>query len=1179
MAVPTAIRAGRAFVELFADDSMLVRTLRRAESQVMKFGNHLKTIGRRLMTLGLAASVPFAASVKSFAAFDDMMRAVKAAVGATEKEFDNLTAKAKTLGRTTSFTAVQVAAAMLELARAGFNPKNIDVAIAALLDLARATGTELALATEIAVNSMYSFELTATDMTRVCDVMVAAANGAAMTLEDLGYSMSYCAPIAKEYGITLEDTCKIIGALSNYGIKASQAGTTFRRILTNLADADIQKRLRGFGVEAVDVDTGKMREVSAVLRDLGRATERMPKDKKLTLFKELFGLWAIAGGAKLTVAQFDYLIEEIDKASGTAKRTAQEMDAGIGGSLRRLWAVIEGVAIAVGGALAPSLKQLTDWWRTALGGVVAYLDKHKEFVVETVKTITTIIGIGAALLTLGFGFLAVAKMIGFVAMSIAGIAGVILSVFGLIGGVLNTLRFAVGSFVAVLGGIISAIVSVVSVIVGVVQGVAAVFLTIGHVVVAVMAVVARVVFIAIALIVRNLFFLIRAVIAIVTFIVPILTTIIFTLVRVLITIITLILAALMPIITALLTAIAPLIATCITSFTLIAAAVAGAIMPIVTLITSSFIIVAAMITRAVAGIIASLLPPITAFFTMIAAAIGTVITTLILYIGLAVSFVCNIILLAVSVIASAFASLIALASIAIAGVIQIIAMFITYVLTAMAPISVVIATIIGSVLLMIFTIQTVLINLNRIVAVLYAVLNGLANIVTGCFDLILTLIIRFIALLLSPFIALFSWIISGLWNLVTQIGSILVTAIGNIVSSIRSAFTSAWNGIVTIFNNVFSILQAVLAGFGNFCLNVFNNIGIAIDWLRERFGTLCSYAIETYSAIVAALGRGDIEAVLGVLWATLKLIWVQGVTSLLSTWYWLIETLQTAWTVCVFKIAEILTIAWYGVQQFWTETVYTMMTLWTEFSNGIIAAWKQAERAIAHGIGWIMAKIEGIDPNDMANLINQDYNYQSQQREADKTRRLNEIDQNRNTKAASLQHDQDGVLANLKADFANAANARYPEHEAKIAAQEQELAQAKAAYWEAINRAKNPPPNPEGTEPESLTEKLNQKVTELSSGMDLGNKISVTGSFSAAAIQTMGMGSVMDRVAKATEKSEKHLEKIANKDTKTESKNDTKKKQEQNKIYEGDVPLIKELQQQTRFLRDISEKGSGQQFA
>jgi TP901 family phage tail tape measure protein len=192
---------------------------------------------------------------------------IKASVGANEKEFERLTEKAKLLGRTTSFTATQVAAAMLEFGRAGFDPDMIDVAIASLLSLARATGTDLPIATEIAVNSMYSFELGAGDMRRVCDVMVAAANGAAMTFADLGDSMSYCAPIAKEYGLTLEDTCKLIGALSNYGIKASQAGTTFRRILTNLADADIQKQLRSLGVAVVDMNTGKMRVVSAVLRD------------------------------------------------------------------------------------------------------------------------------------------------------------------------------------------------------------------------------------------------------------------------------------------------------------------------------------------------------------------------------------------------------------------------------------------------------------------------------------------------------------------------------------------------------------------------------------------------------------------------------------------------------------------------------------------------------------------------------------------------------------------------------------------------------------------------------------------------------------------------------------------------------------------------------------------------
>ncbi len=264
MATTSGIRAGRAFVELFADDTMLVRGLRRAEARIRKFGTKIQNIGRRLGTLGLAASIPFAISVKTFADFDDRMRAVKAAVSATGDEFDMLTAKAKRLGRTTSFSAVQVAESMLELARAGFSPTMIDDSIGAMLDLSRATGTNLAQATELAVNTMYSFELPASEMTRVCDVLVAAANGAAMTLEDLGFSMSYCAPIAKEYGLTLEETSKIIGSLSNYGIKASQAGTAFRRILTNFADDDIQRKLKQLGVSVIDIDTGKYQDSSSV---------------------------------------------------------------------------------------------------------------------------------------------------------------------------------------------------------------------------------------------------------------------------------------------------------------------------------------------------------------------------------------------------------------------------------------------------------------------------------------------------------------------------------------------------------------------------------------------------------------------------------------------------------------------------------------------------------------------------------------------------------------------------------------------------------------------------------------------------------------------------------------------------------------------------------------------------
>ena len=339
------IRAGRAFVELFADDSALVRTLRRAENHVIKFGKNIKAIGLSLTALGFSMGLPFAGAVKTYAQFDDVMRAVKAITSAVGVELELLTEKAKFLGRTTSFTTSQIAGAMLELGRAGFAPKEIDNSIQGILDLARATKTDLSETTRIAASALRAFNLPAEEMTRICDVMVAATNNSSQTLEDLGHSMAYCAPIAEKYGLSIEQTCKAIGALSNYGIKASQAGTTFRRIMINLSDRRIQKRLQGLGVAVQDIRTGEMREVASVLKDLGAATAKMAKGDKLTLFKEVFGVWALAGGASLTTAEFERLYNAVDKAGGVARRTAKEMDSGLAGSLRMMWSAVEAVAI------------------------------------------------------------------------------------------------------------------------------------------------------------------------------------------------------------------------------------------------------------------------------------------------------------------------------------------------------------------------------------------------------------------------------------------------------------------------------------------------------------------------------------------------------------------------------------------------------------------------------------------------------------------------------------------------------------------------------------------------------------------------------------------------------------------------------------------------------------------
>jgi len=444
----TAIRAGRAFVELFADDTKLVRGLRRAEAKVRAFGERLKNIGRRMMGLGLMAATPLALATKVFAGFDDQMRAVQAVIGATGKEFDMLNEKAKMLGRTTSFSAAQVAAGMLELGRAGFSPKQIDAAIAGVLDLARATGTELPEASNIAANTLRSFALEADQMGRVADVMTATANNSAQTLTDLGEAMKYTAPVAAEYGLTLEETAKTLGALANFGIKGSMAGTTMKNILLRLADPAIRSQVEALGVSVTDAG-GNLRNVSDILRDVGRAVEGMPNAKRLAIFNRIFGMRAVAGGAKLTAAAFDRLNNAIDRASGTAAKTAKVMDSGIGGAFRRLYSAVEGIAIAIGDALAKPLSDMAAWLGKAAGSVTQWIKEHKRLVVMAMKVILVVMGVGAALMALGLVFSAVATAIG----GIISVVTAAIAVFQAIAGVIAAIVSPVGLVIAAIAAL------------------------------------------------------------------------------------------------------------------------------------------------------------------------------------------------------------------------------------------------------------------------------------------------------------------------------------------------------------------------------------------------------------------------------------------------------------------------------------------------------------------------------------------------------------------------------------------------------------------------------------------------------------------------------------------------------------------------------------------------------
>ena len=296
----TNINAGAAIVNLIADDSKLKDALKNGLSSLQGFANAAASIGSKLAIAGQYMLAPFQEAARIFADFDSRMRTVSAVTGASGEEFGKLTEKAKQLGATTSFTAAQVAEGMASLGRMGFNPAEIDKAIKSMMDLSLATGTELSQASEIAANNMRVFNMQASDMTKIADILAFTANSSAQRLEDMGEALKTAGPVAARTGQTLEQVSAQLGILANMGIRGSMAGTALARSYKQLADPKIQKMLK----DTFDIDVtenGKMRDMARVFADIGKAVSALPNASQVSILEDIFNARGSLGGGSLSI--------------------------------------------------------------------------------------------------------------------------------------------------------------------------------------------------------------------------------------------------------------------------------------------------------------------------------------------------------------------------------------------------------------------------------------------------------------------------------------------------------------------------------------------------------------------------------------------------------------------------------------------------------------------------------------------------------------------------------------------------------------------------------------------------------------------------------------------------------------------------------------------------------------
>ncbi len=411
-----AIRAGRAFVEIFADDSKLAQGLRKAAAKLKAFGQSAATLGRSMLTTAAIAAFPIALATRTFREFDDEMRFVQATTQAVGDNFDMLTTKARLLGKTTSFTAQQVASAMAVLGRADFSPAEIDASIESILALSRATRTDLPTATDLASKSLRSFKMDASEMGHVVDLLVATVNNSLSDINSLAEGLRFVQTSAKQAGLSLQQTLRILGTLATLGLRGSVSGTSANQVINQLSRPEVITKLQSLGVqvERLNEATGKVdfQPIDQILSDFGRLLSTMGAIEGAILAKELFNIRGKRAGVGFAgaTAALDALDDAFEKVTGTAKKASDAMDAGVGGVWRRLISAYQEMEISLGKRLEPVLMRYGTTIKETINSISLWISKNGETVISITNMILAIGALSAAILALGLAAGAVANL-------------------------------------------------------------------------------------------------------------------------------------------------------------------------------------------------------------------------------------------------------------------------------------------------------------------------------------------------------------------------------------------------------------------------------------------------------------------------------------------------------------------------------------------------------------------------------------------------------------------------------------------------------------------------------------------------------------------------------------------------------------------------------------------------
>lgn len=318
-------------------------------------------------------------AVKVGTSFEAGMSEVAAISGATASELDSLTEKAKEMGAKTKFSATESAEAFKYMAMAGWQTGDMLNGIDGVMNLAAASGEDLASVSDIVTDALTAFGLQAKDSAHFADVLAQASSRSNTNVGLMGYTFKYVAPVAGALGYSIEDMAVAIGLMANAGIKGEQAGTQLRGVLSrmSLPTEKVQTAMDKLGLSLTDSE-GNMKSFAEVMQDMRTGFSKLTDAEKTTYAAMLGGQEAMSGLLAIVNASdedFNNLTAAIAASDGTAQKMADTMNDNLQGAFTIMKSAAEGFGITVYESMQEPLKELCKEGTTYLGQLT---DAFKE---------------------------------------------------------------------------------------------------------------------------------------------------------------------------------------------------------------------------------------------------------------------------------------------------------------------------------------------------------------------------------------------------------------------------------------------------------------------------------------------------------------------------------------------------------------------------------------------------------------------------------------------------------------------------------------------------------------------------------------------------------------------------------------------------------------------------------